>query len=199
MLEHLFGSKTRVKLLKTLYRTPERPFFVRELSREIDVQINAVRRELELLKELGIIIEKEDMQPTDMEQAGAALRKYYQLNPESILYSELHALLLKETVIEQKQFIEELTHGVGKVDLVILTGSFTDDRRVETDLLIVGEVKLRMIAKLVDKYEKELGFPIRYTIMGTQEFLDRRYVMDKFLYAIFEAEHIKVIDHITQQ
>src|SRR5262245_52847866 len=103
MLEHLFGSKTRVKILKLLFRQPDRPFFVRELSREIGVQINAVRRELELLSTLGIIAEKVDAPLSDPEHAGASLRKYYQLNTESLLYSELQALLIKETIIEQKQ------------------------------------------------------------------------------------------------
>lgn len=194
MLEHLFGSKTRVKLLKLLYRQPERAFFVRELSREVGVQINAVRRELELLRELEIILEKVDEQPKDMEKAGASLRKYYQLNPASLLYSELQALLIKETVIDQKQFIEDLSTKIGEIKLLVLTGSFTNDHQVPTDLLVIGSVKLRALAKMVEQYQKELGFEIRYTIMGEDEFADRRYVMDKFLYSIFEAEHIIVVD-----
>lgn len=199
MLEHLFGSKTRVKILKLLYRRPDRPFFVRELSREVGVQINAVRRELELLSDLGIIIAKEDAKPSDVEKAGVSLRKYYQLNPESLLYSELQALLTKETIIEQKHFISDLSTKIGDVKLLILTGAFTHDPKVETDLLIVGIVKLRALSKLLEQYQKELGFDIRYTIMSEDEFADRRYVMDKFLFSIFEAEHIKVIDHLTQQ
>ncbi len=198
MLEHLFGSKTRVKILKLLYRRPDRPFFVRELSREVGVQINAVRRELELLLHLGIINEKTDTKPTDAEKAGATLRKYYQLNPESLLYSELQALLIKETVIEQKQFIADLSTKIGDIKLLILTGVFTHDSKVETDVLVIGSVKLRALTKLIEHYQRELGFDIRYTIMTEDEFIDRRYVMDKFLFSIFEAEHVKVVDHITQ-
>ncbi len=198
MLEHLFGSKTRVKILKLLYRRPDRPFFVRELSREIGVQINAVRRELELLLELGIIVEKIDAKPHDLEKAGVTLRKYYQLNPESLLYSELQALLIKETVIEQKQLITDLSTKIGDVKLLILTGAFTHDTKVETDILIVGSIKLRALTKLLEHYQHELGFDIRYTIMNEDEFADRRYVMDKFLFSIFEAEHLKVIDRIAQ-
>lgn len=198
MLEHLFGSKTRVKILKLLYRRPDRAFFVRELSREIGVQINAVRRELDLLRELGIINEKIDAKPTDVEKAGVTLRKYYQLNPESLLYSELQALLTKETIIEQKQFIQDLSTKIGDTKLLILTGAFTHDIKVETDLLIVGEVKLRALIRLLEQYQKELGFDIRYTIMSEAEFSDRRYVMDKFLFSIFEAEHLKVIDLLNQ-
>jgi predicted transcriptional regulator len=199
MLEHLFGSKTRVKILKLLYRRPDRAFFVRELSREIGVQINAIRRELELLLSLGIILEKIDEKPVDAEKAGSTLRKYYHLNPESLLYTELQALLVKETIIEQKQFIEDLSTKIGDIKLLILTGAFTNDHKVTTDLLVVGVVKLRALAKLIEQYQRELGFDIRYTIMEEDEFADRRYVMDKFLYSIFEAEHIKVVDRLNQE
>ena len=49
MLEHLFGSKTRVRLLRLFLHHPEEAFFVRELARKTHFQMNAVRRELENL------------------------------------------------------------------------------------------------------------------------------------------------------
>ena len=55
MLEHLFGSTTRVKLLRLFYNNQDRAYFVRELSRVIDIQLNAVRRELANLEELGLV------------------------------------------------------------------------------------------------------------------------------------------------
>ena len=53
-----------------------------------------------------------------------------------------------------------------------------------------------IIYKLIEDYEKEFGFNIRYTVMAEEEFADRRYVMDKFLYALFEADHLKVINDL---
>src|SRR6476660_2368986 len=55
MIEQLFGSKTRVKLLQLFYSNPNRSFFVREITRKIDEQINSVRRELSNLLSIGII------------------------------------------------------------------------------------------------------------------------------------------------
>ena len=55
MFEQLFGSKTRVKLLSLFYNNPERPFYVREITRKIDEQINSVRRELQNLLNIGIV------------------------------------------------------------------------------------------------------------------------------------------------
>lgn len=41
MIEQLFGSKTRVKLLHLFYENPNRSFYVREITRKIDEQINS--------------------------------------------------------------------------------------------------------------------------------------------------------------
>src|ERR1700742_3076811 len=55
MIEQLFGSKTRVKLLQLFYSNPNRAFYVREITCKIDEQINSVRRELSNLLSIGII------------------------------------------------------------------------------------------------------------------------------------------------
>ena len=55
MLEQLFGSKTRTKLMKLFLLNPEQIYFIRELTRVIDTQINSVRRELDNLEHCGLI------------------------------------------------------------------------------------------------------------------------------------------------
>lgn len=195
MLEQLFGSKTRLKVLRTLYREPEKAFFVRELSRSVDTQINAVRRELELLSEVGLVQEIE----TDVKDAGengATLRKYYKLNKDCIIYTELRALLLKEQLMGEQEFIEDLKQKTGQVLLLVLSGQFLQDQNAPTDLLVVGDVKARSLSKVIDDYERSFGFPIRYTLMSEQEFSERRYVMDKFLFSIFEAKHVKPVNYL---
>lgn len=198
MLEQLFGSKTRAKLLKVFFMKSDQEFFVRELSRMIDVQINAIRRELELLMKIGLIKEidakQTKRQVKEATETGESLRKYYKLNAESIVYPELHALMLKEKLTGEEVFVKELGKKVGEVKLLLLTGSFTGERRAASDLLIVGDIKEGTLARLIQRYEKEFGFPIRYTMMSEKEFFDRRYVMDKFLYSLFEGYHLKVVN-----
>ncbi|KKW43007.1 MAG: hypothetical protein UY92_C0001G0021 [Candidatus Magasanikbacteria bacterium GW2011_GWA2_56_11] len=196
MLEHLFGSKTRVKLLRILFRFPDRSFFVREMARTLEVQINAVRREIEILMSVGLLREVEEKKGPDEEiQAGAMLRKYYRLDKEATLYPELHALLVKEQLLGEEQFVKDLQSKIGTPELLLLTGRFTHDDRAPSDILIVGsDIKDKIVARLVADYEKDFGFPIRYTIMDHQEFTDRRYVMDKFLFSLFEANHVKAVN-----
>lgn len=197
MLEQLFGSKTRIKILRLFFRNKDKTFFVREISRQISIQINAVRRELELLSSLKIIKEVENSSNEEKEnEIGEKLRKYYCLNTESIIFEELKELLLKENVMGEQELVSNLKSKAGKIDLLVLTGRFTGVEKIETDLLLVGDVKLRNVKKIIEEYEKKLGFEIRYTVMNKNEFIDRRYVMDKFIYSIFEVENVIIINDL---
>jgi predicted transcriptional regulator len=195
MLEHLFGSKTRLKLLKTFYREPDRPFFVRELTREIDAHINAVRRELNLLIKIGLITENEDVK--NKKGSASSLRKYYSLNRECIFYMEMQSLLSKAHTAGEQELVKKIKQKAGKFKLIVVAGRLVGNDKGETDLLLVGDAKERILSKLVDDYEKSTGAEIRYTVMSEKEFYDRRYVMDRFLYTVLEGNNIKVVNDLN--
>src|SRR5690349_8829602 len=81
MIEQLFGSKTRVKLLQLFYGNPNRSFYVREITRKIDEQINSVRRELANLLSIGIIASDTTNH-----------RLYYEVNQEYEFYKPLKTI-----------------------------------------------------------------------------------------------------------
>src|SRR5829696_7909377 len=81
MIDQLFGSKTRVKLLQLFYSNPNRSFYVREITRKIDEQINSVCRELSNLLSIGII-------SSDTTNN----RLYYEVNQEYEYYKPLAAI-----------------------------------------------------------------------------------------------------------
>src|SRR3989338_3567335 len=203
MIEHLFGSKTRAHLLRTFFRQPERAFYVRELTRLLDVQINAIRRELELLVGLGLIKEADGGQESfsgeeddASKEIGYGLRKYYILDQDAVLFAELRALLVKARLLDEQELTRELAGKGGSVDLLLLTGCFTADKRAPSDILLVGRLKERAIAGMMKKYERKFGFPIRYTTMSKKEFFERRQMMDGFLFSMFEADHVKVVNEL---
>jgi len=196
MLEHFFGSKTRLRLLKTFFRSPERAFYVRELARLVETQLHAVRREIDNLERLSLIAQVE---PTahQSSESGTERSKYYQLNSDCFLYAELKALLMKGELFEQNQLIEEVKLKGGTISLLMLTGIFTNETNVSTDMLIVGTIKPTIIAKIIKQYEADLNKSIRYTLMDEKEFKDRRHVGDKFLYTVFEAKHIFAVNEFN--
>lgn len=193
MLEHFFGSTTRVKLLRIFFREPERGFYLRELSRRCNTQLNAIRREMQHLARIDLV------HPISHEErgtgaAGTARSKFFKLNTASLLYPELAALLLKAQALEEQALVADIQARGGKVRLLILTGIFTSDDDVTTDMLMAGRLKPQIIAKLIRNYEKSLDKPIRYTLFTEQEFKDRRDIGDKFLYSVFEARHVKIVN-----
>jgi DNA-binding transcriptional ArsR family regulator len=196
MLEYLFGSKTRVRLLRLFFGEPEKMYFVRELTRILDVQINAIRRELELLQEAGIV---EEVKAVDIvENDSQSIKKYYRLSQGSLIFPELQALLYKEKLLNEHNFIEELKAKAPGMKMLILSGHFTGDEKAPTDMLIVGDVRESIITKLIEQYEHDHRVIFRYTFMKEQEFLDRRHIMDKFLFTLFESKIIKAVDALQR-
>ncbi len=196
MLEHLFGSSTRIKLLRLFYGNHERAFFVRELSRLIEIQLNAVRRELANLESIGILKQVEFGQSKE-EEVGTERSKYYKLNQDFFLHDELGALLEKTQVMEEKNFIELLKKRGGNIKVMILTGFFTGAPDVGTDILLVGDIKAIPTAKAIRDFEKFLNRAVRYTILDEKEFSERREIGDRFLYAIFEGKHTMAVDELN--
>src|SRR5271156_4153605 len=95
MIEQLFGSKTRVKLLQLFYSNPNRSFYVREITRKIDEQINSVRRELSNLLNIGIIVSENTNN-----------RLYYEVNQKFEFYKPLQEIFgggVKKPVAKKAQ------------------------------------------------------------------------------------------------
>lgn len=194
MLEHFFGSKTRLRLLKIFFRSPEQSFYGRELARLTEMQLNSVRREMINLEKMSLIEAVPFAEVSTHEAVGTRRSKYYRLNSNSLLYPELKALLLKAEIGEERHLVEMLKSKAGDVKLLLLTGIFLQEKEVNTDLLIVGKIKPLTVARLIKDYENELGKVVRYTILDEREFRDRREIGDKFLYSLFEAKHLSVVD-----
>lgn len=187
MLEQLFGSKTRTQLLRTFLQNPEESFYVRELTRKLDVQINAIRHELGNLEKVGLL------EIVKVPQKGAAQKKFYQLNRNSVLYPELSALFLKSRVLVERDFVEKMKQ-TGKITYFVLTGRFTGREDAPTDVFLVGRVNRKKLTDLIKKFEISFGHEINFTIMDTEEMRYRMDVMDRFLYDVLEEPKLVFVD-----
>lgn len=180
---------------------------MRELTRKIGAQINAVRNELgNLVKmEMLSVVQDPSSDPDSSEGACASKlsnvsgkRKYYALNTESILYPELRALFLKSRVLLEKDLVRKVTRA-GSVSYLVLTGQFVGEEDGETDIFIVGRVNRTKLTSVIRNFEREIGCELNYTIMTPQEYKYRRDVTDVFLYKILESKKIVVIDTLTEK
>lgn len=186
MIEQLLGSKTRVKLLQLFMSNPNRSFYVREITRKIDEQINSVRRELSNLLNIGIIISDNTNN-----------RLYYEVNQQYQFYEPLRAIFgsgSPEAAVAAKTSKHDEYKALGNVELLVYTGQFTRDERAGVDILIVGNTNGNAVQKFVTELEQQEGKELRYTVMSLDDFKYRLQVRDRFLGGVLDAKKQVVID-----
>lgn len=186
MLEQLFGSRTRVKVLALLLNNPTRSYYVREITRKVDEQINSVRRELANLKSIGLA-----------KSRAKKGKLYYQANQKSDIYPELKKLfgkIAKETVYENK--IADKLKTAGVIQYASLHGYFVEDNSSSIDLFVVGTVDKAKMRPIIKELSNEVGHEINYTIMTPEEYQDRNDLFDRFLTEIISSPKIVVVDYL---
>ena len=193
MIEHLFGSKTRVKLLHLFLTNANRSFYVREITRKIDEQINSVRRELSNLLTIGVI--KSDTSGNKL---------YYEVNQKYRHYEALRTMFTdvstrKERVVAKSgSDLATRISQIGSIELAILTGAFVRYPTLPVDILIVGNVNRKELEKLVSELETEEGKELRYAVMNKDEFEYRLDLSDRFLITILEAKKSVLIGEVPK-
>ena len=201
MLEKLFGSKTGVKILKLFLIHPLDKYYIRQLSRDLKLQLNSVRRELENLENFGILTsdlkdrDGEALPKVKKEPATGQEKKYYRANPNFVLFDEIKDLIVKAQILYEKDFVSKL-QAIGKIKLLVLTGIFVNNPNSLVDILLVGKVNKIKLVKLIKELEIELGKEINFTVFNSQEFKYRRDITDIFLYGILEGRRLIVIDEV---
>jgi hypothetical protein len=184
MLRDLFISKTRVKLLEHFLSDPTQMFHVRDLVRRTNEEINAVRRELARMEQLGMV-----------KKEPRGNRLYYWFRKDYILYGDLLSLVAKSTGIGGA--IIKNRAKLGRVHLVMFSGRFVrhEPRNTpdEVDLLIVGDINLPELAAIVRAEETRRGQTINYTPMSEDELKFRRTRRDPFLLGILTNSRVMII------
>jgi predicted transcriptional regulator len=194
MLEHLFGSRTRVKLISLFLSQSDEPIFVREVTRRINTQINAVRRELANLMKFGLIVETDET--SGNEKRPGLKRKYYKLSPNFPLLSEVRSLMTKAQLLVEHR-VDKAFESVDTVKYVALMGAFLGKAKAPVDLFIIGAIDKEPLRKIIVNMEKTIGTDVNYTVIPLSEFEYRKEIADKFLISIIESPKNIVVDRLN--
>ena len=190
MIDALFGSKTRVKLLHLFLNNPGTSFYVREITRLIDEQINSVRRELSNMLAVGIITSDT-----------ADNKLFYEVNQRYEYYIPMRAIFADGDTSQQKvaqpqvasdwqPYIKDLQGA----RIAIAAGVLVPESESKVDLLIVGVISPTRLAKAIKAIEKLEGRELNFTVMKYDEFYYRLSVRDKFITEILNSNHAIVVD-----
>lgn len=185
--EKLFGSKTRAKLLKLFFENPEKSFYVREMTRVIDEQINSVRRELLNLEGIGII----KNETFDNKIYYSANNKHPFTRPLTEIFSKKTSSVIDKEIKETTW--EEYCRPVKNyLKGLIVTNRLPGQDGI--DLLIIGNDKTKKLTRWAEVIEKKQGKPINYVIMSVDDFSYRKSVKDRFISEVLEMEISEIVD-----
>jgi len=167
MLKALFSSNTRVKLLVAFLSSPGEEYFIRELTRKLDEQINSIRRELNNLKKIGLLKSRSKNR-----------KKYYFINEDFLILDELRAIVHKCTD-PRKELIKKM-QKLGDLSLVIFSGAFIEKKSKPLDLLVIGNLSKEDLTDFLKAEEKDIKDP-KFGILTKDDFLYRLRLNDKFI------------------
>lgn len=184
-----------------------RSFYVREITRKIEEQINSVRRELANLLSLGVITSDSTNN-----------KLYYEVNDKYEHYEALKLLFtgkktpvkassvktakqtqetkLVEPAQKQKPAVDaKLWDKAGNISGLVYSGVLTRDNTSPVDVMIVGDVPVARAEAAVAELEKQENKELRYAVMELEEWLYRKQVNDKFWLQVVGAKNQVVIDN----
>ncbi|MDP3784545.1 MAG: hypothetical protein Q8R12_00485 [bacterium] len=187
ILEKLFGSAARVKILKLFLMSPEKVFEAREARRILKISKSSASREIRLLASI-IFLKKRP--------------KGFMLSPTFPFLLALRTLLISASPVSREKMLKFFKNK-GKIKLLVLGGVFAGDFAEDIlsdapklDLLLVGEVKRGPVERFVKKLEAEVGKELNWTLLGSLEFERRLAMHDKLLRDLLDYPHEFLINKL---
>jgi len=185
ILEQLFDSPIKVKLLKLFLRNTEESFRLKEIVKRVKSDAYACRRQLAKLESISLL-------STRLKDKN----KVYFINPDFDFYNELRTLVLKSSPASKEKILSRLK-SLGRVKLTILSGIFLNAENSRVDLLVVGDnIKKAKLSNFLRDLEAEVGKEIDYVVFSTADFNYRYDMFDRFLRDVLEKPHEKLINKL---
>lgn len=152
MLGKLFGSNARVKILKLFLLNPERKYYIRQLARDLDLQVNSVRRELENLKSIGLLIsdisrEDNEAQTKELEENEKEFENLMQGKVIESKHEEPTAIKPKQKNNQEKKFYQANKHFIlyEEIKSLFLKSQVLYEKDFVEKLKKVGKPKLLIL------------------------------------------------------
>lgn len=185
VLEALFGSKARTRILRFFLLNGEKEYSVVEVAKKNMLTPAAVRKELNDLKKIKFVLEKI--------RKGT---KYYALDQNFGFFFELKTLFAKSTASPESKSLARIS-SIGDVKLALISGIFLNNAKSKVDMILVANnVSRAKLASLMSSLEAEVGKEVSFVLMNSEEFKYRVDMLDRFLFDFMEGTHLELIDKI---
>jgi len=161
---------------------PERDMYIREIARSTKENINAVRRELANLEEIGLL---------KSERKGNS--KYYVANKKMPIYNELASIIIKTEGVAKE--LKDSLIEIG-VEMAFIYGSFASGEATvnsDIDIFIIGEINEDKLIIKIKEVEKRLSREINYVLFTVKEFEKRVKSKDPFVLNVLKEPKAMLI------
>ncbi len=204
ILEKLFGSATKVKIMRLFLFNPEEIFTLVATALRSRVPETDAKHNLALLEEVGLIERRKVSQEVKVSnKLGKKQKKSSRtvdgwiLNQDFGLINQLRDLVLYVSPFRNREIIKLLSRAA-KLKLVVLSGVFRHNLDARIDLLVVGDnLKKPTLDTIIKKIESEMGREIKYAAFETTDFKYRMDMYDKLVRDVFDYPHEKILDKIA--
>lgn len=199
ILEKLFGSAPRVKIMKLFLFNSSVIFDKKEVEQKTKVTSAAATKELKLLNEIGLIRKRVFNKVVESKKTGKISKKKtsgFVLNDNFGFLRHLKNLLINNEPLQQADISRRIGRA-GKIKVIVISGVFiqADDSRL--DILIVGDnIKDRSLKNTISTMESEIGKELRYTVFDTEDFKYRYSVCDRLIRDVLDYPHEVVVDRL---
>ncbi|MFH1910329.1 MAG: hypothetical protein ABIJ72_04065 [bacterium] len=182
ILAKLFGSASRVKIIRLFLLNPNEILARKDISTRAKVSSRYLTKEINVLINIGFLKKKTN--------------KGFVLNPNFPLFLQLKDLVLSATVVSNAEFLRKMTK-IGRLKLVILAGIFIRKDNSRVDLLIVGDkIRKNVLTTALKELEAEVGKELSYAVFETDDFMYRVNMYDKFIRDILDYPHQKLLNKL---
>lgn len=193
ILGNLFSSDPLVKMMRLFLMNQEESFTLAEIANRTLSKDQSVRRELDILEQIGFVRQKAVIRETVNKKNEKATRKLkvpaWEIDKSFHYLEPLYSLLIEYDTLKQNDIVARF-RPAGKIKLLVVSGVFIKDPESRADLLVVGDnLNRKKIENVVKFFEAQLGKELQYAIFDTEEFVYRRDMYDKLLCDIFDGNH----------
>ena len=187
VLEVLFGSKARARMMRFFILNPEKEYTFSEIAKKNLLKSSEARRELNVFKKAKFI--------KGRKRKG---KKSYYMNSEFPFYKEIEKLIVRSDIFPRCNSLTKIKK-IGNVKLAITTGVFLNYKKSDVDmLLVVDNLSKAKLKNLIANLEAEVGKELRYTVISNEELTYRLNMLDRFLLDIFKNPHEIIINKATK-
>jgi len=183
MLQHIIPSKTRRKILELFFQRANENFYLRRVVREVNEEVNAVKRELDILTEEKLLSKEKRLN-----------KVFYTLNKNYLFYDEFLRIFTKNNPI--LQMIYNQLPKLGKIKYISISTRFAKKIPIKEEdiyFLYVGTVVVPELEIAMKKAEELYGLPINYTVMTEEEFIFRKKNNDPFIWRFLRQPKIMLV------